>query len=181
MKFQFHVKINDQDYFDYNLFWATRSYYGKKQIRSVRVFLMLLIAVAIIHSFLISGFSKETVLGIIPLLILGLLSQILLIKFYAFILKLHMKTLKKSGKMGYSPESYIEFDDDCFCETTPENKTEQKYSVIERISVVDYKMIYIHVNTVLSYILPLSSFESNDQYDCFMEFMKTKCANIDLY
>ena len=66
-------------------------------------------------------------------------------------------------------------------ETTPDNKTEQKYSVIERISVVDNKVVYIHVNNIMSYILPFSCFESKEQYNEFFEFIKTKCSNIDIY
>ena len=83
--------------------------------------------------------------------------------------------------MGYSPASDMEFYDECFIETTPENKCEQKYSAIERISVITDKVIYIHVNNVMSYILPFSSFESGEQWNDFLSFIKTKCANIDVY
>lgn len=83
--------------------------------------------------------------------------------------------------MGYSPESVIEFYEDSFKETTPDNITEQKYSAIERISVVDGKMIYIHTNNILAYMLPISSFSSNEQYNDFFDFIKTKCKNIDIY
>ena len=67
----------------------------------------------------------------------------------------------------YSPSSVIEFYEDVFIETTPDNKTEQKYSAIERISVVDNKVVYIHVNNIMSYILPFSCFESKEQYNEF--------------
>ena len=83
--------------------------------------------------------------------------------------------------MGYSPESIMEFYEDRLVETTSDNKTELKYSAVERISIVDHKMIYIHVNNVMSYILPISSFESREQYDRFLGFIRTKCANIDIY
>ena len=83
--------------------------------------------------------------------------------------------------MGYSPVSDMEFYDESFIETTPENKTEQKYSAIERISVITDKVIYIHINTVMAYILPIYCFESKEQYAEFLEFIKTKCKNIDVY
>ena len=89
--------------------------------------------------------------------------------------------MKKNGKAGYSPESVLEFGDETFIETTPDNKTEQRYASIERISIVDNKMIYIHVNNIMAYILPLSCFETKEQYDEFFEFIKTKSANIDIY
>ena len=73
--------------------------------------------------------------------------------------------------MGYSPSSVLEFYEDRFIETTEEKRTEQKYSAVERISIVDNKMIYIHVNNIMSYMLPLSCFESKEQYDCFFDFI----------
>ena len=83
--------------------------------------------------------------------------------------------------MAYSPSSIIEFYEESFLEITSENKTEQKYSVIERISIVDSRYVYIHVNNIMAYILPLSSFESMAQYDEFLEFMKIKCTVINTY
>ena len=108
------------------------------------------------------------------------LAQIFLTKFFSWSLKGQIKTLKKSGKMGYSPDSVMGFSEDSFIETTPDNKTEHKYSAIERVSIVDNKMTYIHVNNVMSYMLPLSCFESKEQCDDFFNFIKTKCANIDV-
>ena len=181
MKFQFNVNVNDQDYLDYNTFWMIRSPYGKKQIKIFRITITVLFAIFMLISLLSGGFSLESILGVIPIIIVLSLVQIFLTKFFSWSLKGQIKVLKKSGKMGYSPEAVIEFYEESFVETTPENKTEHKYSAIERISVVDNKMIYIHVNNVMSYMLPLSSFESKEQYDSFFEFIKTKCAKIDIY
>ena len=83
--------------------------------------------------------------------------------------------------MGYSPVSEMEFYDESFIEITSDNKTEQKYSAIERVSVITDKVVYIHVNNVMSYILPLSCFESKEQYNNFLDFVRSKCANIDVY
>lgn len=181
MKFRFNVNIDDRDYSDYNKFWLIRSPYGKKQIKTFRITIAVLCAIFILISLFCGGFSLESILAIIPLIIILLLAQIFLTGFLSWALKAQIKALKKSGKMGYSPESVIEFYEECFVETTPENKTEHKYSAIERISVVDNKMIYIHVNNVMSYMLPISCFETKEQYNSFFEFIKTKCANIDVY
>ena len=83
--------------------------------------------------------------------------------------------------MGYYPVSEMEFYDESFMEITPDNKTEQKYSAIERVSVITDKVVYIHVNNVMSYILPLSCFESKEQYNNFLDFVRSKCTNIDVY
>ena len=181
MKFQFYVNTNDQDYLDYNKFWMLRSHYGKKQMTTFRVVFAVIIGVYILISLYVGNFTLDSFIGIIPMAILLILFELLLSPLFVLFLKSHLKSLKKKGKMGYSPSSVIEFHEDVFIETTPDNKTEQKYSAIERVSVVDNKVFYIHVNNIMSYILPFSCFESNEQYNEFFEFIKTKCSNIDVY
>lgn len=181
MKFQFKVNLSDKDYLDYNMFWMIKSPYGKKQILTFRVTLAILLGVFIFITLYGGGFTAESFIGAIPMLIVLLVFELFLTRFFKWTFKWQIKSLKKSGKMGYSPESVIEFYDDVFVEKTSENKTEQKYSAIERISIVDKRKIYIHINNVMAYILPLSCFESKEQYDSFFEFISLKCRNIDVY
>ena len=181
MKFKFNINTNDQDYLDYNKFWMLRSHYGKKQMTYFRIIFAVIIGVYILISLYGGNFTFDSFIGIIPMTILLILLELLLSPLFVLLLKSHLKNLKKKGKMGYSPSSVIEFYEDVFIETTPDNKTEQKYSAIERISVVDNKVVYIHVNNIMSYVLPFSCFESNEQYNEFFEFIKIKCSNIDIY
>ena len=181
MIFNFHVELNDKDYLDYNIFWLIKSPYGKKQILGLRIFIAVAFAAVAFLSLIGEGFSANAWFGAIPYVIVAVVFEILLNRFYGWILKIHIKSLKTKGKMGYSPIADMEFYDETFIETTPDNKTERKYSAIERVSVVDDKIIYIHVNNIMSYILPFSSFESKEQFDAFLAFIKTKCATIDTY
>ena len=181
MHFNLHIELNDKDYLDYNTFWAIKSPYGKNQILWLRVFVAVLFAAFSFFSLLAKGFSTSAWLGIIPYLVVAVAIELFLGKFFTLVLKSHIKSLKSKGKMGYSPVSDMEFFDECFTETTPNNKTEQKYSSIERVSVVGGNIIYIHVNSIMAYILPLSSFNSKEQLDAFLEFIKTKCPIIDTY
>ena len=181
MKFQFDVNTTDKDYLDYNKFWMLRSHYGKKQMMGFRIVIAVIFGVYIFISLYGGNFTVDSFISVIPMAILFIIFELLFSSLFIFFLKGHLKSLKKKGKMGYSPSSVIEFYEDSFVETTPDNKTEQRYSSIERISIVDNKMIYIHVNNIMAYILPLSCFEIKEQYDEFFEFIKTKCANIDIY
>ena len=182
MKFQFNIKTTDQDYFDYNTFWMLRSYYGKKQMTAFRIIIAVIIGVYILLLLYSGNFSLNSFIRTIPMAILLILFEFLLSPtFFVLFIRSYLKSLKKKGKMGYSPSSVMEFYEDVFIETTPDNKTEQKYSAIERVSIVDNKVVYIHVNNIMSYMLPLSCFESNEQYNEFFEFIKTKCSNIDIY
>ena len=181
MYFKFHINLNDNDYLDYNTFWAIKSPYGKKQMLQFRIIIAIFLAVVSFLSLFGGEFSADAWIGIIPYAILLVLFELLLNPFFAWILKGNIKKLKSKGKMGYSPVAEIEFYDESFIEITPDNKTEQKYSAIERVSVITDKVVYIHVNNVMSYTLPLPCFESKEQYDDFLNFMKSKCSNIDVY
>ena len=181
MHFKFNIRLTDQDYLDYNIFWMLKSPYGKKQMLKFRITIAILFAAVSFLALFGGGFSVSAWLGIIPYVILLVLFELLLNPFFVWVLKNNIKSLKSKGKMGYSPVAEMEFYDERFIEVTPDTKSEQKYSAVERVSVITDKVIYIHVNNVASYILPLSCFESNEQYNEFLDFVKTKCTNVDVY
>jgi len=185
MKYQFNVNISEKDYIDFNKFHMFKSPYGRKLLASFRIILIIFV---FIYTFL-SLYGRyqagesfyDSIIGVLPILIITIAMLLLLRPLFSRSIKLILKILKKSGKMGYSPSSVVEFYEENFIEITDENKTEMKYSAIERISIVDNKMIYIHINNVMAFILPISCFESREEYDAFIEFIKTKCPNIDIY
>ena len=181
MHFSFHINLNDWDYLDYNTFWAIRSPYGKKQMMSLRILIAVLFACVAFLSVLWADFAPDSWISLVIYGVLLVLFEVFLNPFFSWILKNNIKAMKSSGKMGYSPVSDMEFHDEYFTEMTPENKVEQKYSVIERISVIGEKYIYIHVNNIMSYIIPSTAFESREQYNAFLIFLKTKCSVIDYY
>ena len=181
MRFKFNINLTDQDYFDYNIFWMLKSPYGKKQMLKFRITIAILFAVVSFFALFGGGFSASAWIGIIPYVVLLVLFELLLNPFFVWVLKSNIKSLKSKGKMGYSPVAEMEFYDERFIEVTPNTKSEQKYSAVERVSVITDKVIYIHVNNVMSYILPMSCFESKKQYDDFLDFVRSKCANIDVY
>lgn len=181
MKFQFTVNLTDEDYLDYNLFWQFKSPYGKKQVIELRILLAIIVGLLAFVALLEGDFTQEAFLDCIPYAIALVLLEIFFKRIFLWIFKGYIKSLNKKGKKGYSPFSTMEFYDDVFVEVTPENKTEAKYSAIERVSIVDCKVIYLHANNLLAYILPLSSFETRAQYDDFIQFIKTKCLIVDEY
>ncbi len=181
MNFRFDVTITDEDYFDFNKFWMLRSHYGKKQTIFLRAVIVLFFTVFIAVNLKDGGFNSESVVVSVFALVMLVLSQVLFSSIYGAFLKSHLKSLKKKGKMAFSPTSVIEFYDDYFVETTPLNKNEQKYSSIERVCFVDNKVVYIYVNNIMAYILPVASFKSKEEYDSFFEFIKTKCSAVEIY
>ena len=181
MDFKFNVKLTDQDYFDFNKFWLIRSPYGKKQTRSMRIIITVILGIFIIGCLIRDRFTLPGVIAATPFALLLVLLHVLLNPWLTWSVKGQLKKMKKVGKMAYAPDSLLEFGEDSMVETTPEEKTERSYGAIERISVVDNRVIYIHTNNVGAYILPLSCFVSQEQCDGFFEFIKTKCPNIVVY
>lgn len=181
MLYKFNICVSEKDYFDLNVFWLTKSHYGKKQLLSLRILFAAILLFFSLVSLFGGGFTHSAFLNIIPLIVLLAVSEILLIPFLKLILKLQLRHMKKKGKMPFSASSVMEFYDNSFTESTDENKTEVKYSAIERISVVNDKFIYIHINNLMAYIIPIFAFESKEQYNSFMSFIKTKNSNISFY
>ena len=181
MDFKFNVHLTDADYLDYNVFWSIKSPYGRKQMRTFRVLIAVAILIFSLFILIQDNFSSGAFISASAEWVALIAIEAFLNPFFVWVLKNHIKSLKKHGKMGYSPDSEIEFFEDRFVETTPENKTEQKYSAVERISVISGKCVYIHVNNLMAYILPMASFASGEEYERFMRFMRTKCEKIDTY
>lgn len=181
MKFRFQVAFNDNDYFEFNKFHLLRSPYGAKTRRSTIVMVTVIVAAFALVSLILGKFSASAFLRIIPLIIIWLVFRLLMDNFLISTLKTQLKQMKKSGKMPYSQSSILEFYEKGFVEITESNKTEQKYSSIERISVVDKEYIYLHTNSIMAYIIPYSVFESDEQRADFFVFLQSICPNIDLY
>lgn len=181
MNFRFQISLTENDYLEFNKFHMLKSPYGAKNIRNFRIAIIFLIGFFVLLSLILGHFTLDALINIIPLLILLVISQLLLKYFFVFIIKRNISRLKKKGKMPYSLSSRMEFGENSFVETTEENKIEQKYSSIERISIIKERYVYIHTNSVMAYILPMNSFESKEQYNEFLDYIKTKCTHIDFY
>ena len=181
MLYQFDVTLSDKDYLDYNIFWMIKSPYGRKQMLKFRLLIVTIFVVLALISLVSGDFAPQAFLTLIPYAIMLLLVQLLFNSIFILTLKAQMKALKKQGKMGYTPTATIAFFEDKFVESAATNTTEQAYTAIERISVMENRAIYIHVNNVMSYILPFSCFASDEEREALLAFLKTKCGTVDLY
>lgn len=181
MNYKLDITLTDKDYTDFNIFWMLKSTYGKKQMLKCRVIIFLIFALSALFVLLTGDGSVGNFVFIGLMVVMLALFQIFMPSFYTRTIKSQLKTLKKSGKMAYSPESSMEFYDDYFVEYTEENKNEHKYTTIERISLVGDKIIYLHINNVTAYLIPISSFNSEEELSSFIDFIKTKAPIVDIY
>ena len=104
MNFRIQIHVSEDDYLEYNKFWVLRSPYGKRSLVGLRILDVVIILIAILLVVVRGGFDSNVILRILPLLLLLVVLQLLLKPFYVFILRNHIKNLKKKGKMPYTPE-----------------------------------------------------------------------------
>ena len=179
MKYKFQIFMTEEDYLEFNLFHILKSHYKTNLL--LRIFICVMFLTAILSVWFREGFGVIFVVTAIAMIVFAVLFNIFLKKCFASIAKLSIKNLSKKGRVAFSPVSTIEFFDDYFVETTETNRNEQKYSSIERISAVYGKVVYLHLNNIMAYIIPMSSFENEDQYNEFLNFLTPFCSNIDIY
>lgn len=182
MKYQLNTKMTDEDYYRFNIFMNFKSYYIKKQrvksLTALGIMLLLFSAFVLFSSgFTQAAFVRIAIMAVFLVAWLALFPLILRV-----VLKVRIRNQGKSGRLGYSPVAVMEFYDDCFVETTEKNKTENKYSAVDRISILnDEGVIYVHMGALIAHIVPFSTFESKEQFEEFVEFIKTKSNNVDFY
>ena len=181
MKYKFQIFMTEQDYIEFNLFHMLKSHYKTKISLFLRLLICLIFGAAILFCWFREGFGVTFVVTSIVLIVIAVLFNIFLKKYLVLSIKLSIKNLIKKGRGAFSPVSTIEFFEDYFVETTETNRNEQKYSSIERISAVYGRAVYLHINSVMAYIIPMSSFENEEQYNDFLNFSASFCSNIDIY
>lgn len=181
MSFKLNVKLTDKDYLDFNIFWSTRSYHGKKQVMQLRFLTALLFIVACFAHMAGTGFAIESLWVVAFYLVALVIFQFCINPLLIGILKSHIKSMSKKGKALYSPESTVEFYDDHFVDITADNRNEMKYTCLQRISIVGDQVIYLHMNVLMAVILPFSAFENVAERDAFLEFIKAKCPTVSEY
>ncbi|MBQ3101062.1 MAG: YcxB family protein [Clostridia bacterium] len=178
MNYKFDITTTDDDYFEFNKFVNFKTSYGRKQLGLMRILIAVIFVAFAVLSLIYNGFSLNFYITAPLLLILLLIYELTLPKMLTRGIKKHIKVIKKSGKMPYSPYSVMEFYEDRFVEITDISRSETLYSSIEKISENENKAIYIHTDVLRGYIIPLSVFESKVQYNEFLDFISAKATNI---
>lgn len=76
-------------------------------------------------------------------------------KFILKSMKKGLKKMKKEGRLPYSNEAIVKFDDESIHEISLNTESKTKYSLVEKIAVTE-KAIYIYFSSVQAYILPVT-------------------------
>ncbi len=171
--FEFNITLDDNDYLLFNQYHIFNSRSGKKSLIFSR-FIVPYICLMVIIIFGIAGSDFELIL--IEAILMTIISIWWIVFYKKNIIKSINKRImkmKKVGKLPYSKESIIKFDDEKIHEITPNTESITKYTLIEKIAVTE-NAIYIYFSSVQAYILPVSAFSEEMEKLKFLEFINTK-------
>lgn len=181
MLFNLNININENDYLSFNNFHSFESVHGKKLIRKTRFFFILTMVILAALVVLILGWTTFSVVYEALLLLLTLLYMLFFKKLLTLNIKAQIKRLKKMGKLPFDPVSTLEFYEDKMVEITALQRTEQSYSIFERMCVVKDRYILLYKSSVSAYILPVSQIKEQLNQEDFLEFLSKKCTNVEYY
>lgn len=172
--FEFQYTLDDEDYLEFNKYHLLNSPAGKRNIRILRMLLPAMLAIMLLVIAMQSNADWMELLGVMTFFFI--VSVIWIVTAQKTMLRSMRKSihkLKKDGKLPYSKQTAIRFEDDAFHETTEDTETKTAYRKLENIAVSDHA-IYAYTSAMQAYIIPLRVFESDAQRTAFMQFLNAK-------
>ncbi len=102
MKYRFKINQTEEDFYKFNEFVILRSPDGKKSLRTMRMSTTVIIGIFALITLATRGITRESIIGVIPLLILLAAVQLLIKPMMRSTLKNHIKTMKQTGRLAFS-------------------------------------------------------------------------------
>ena len=177
MHFKFDVNVTENDYIEFNEFVLVKSPHLKRIMLLLRILFAVLFIWLIVIALSDIGFNLIGILAGGLFLAMGVIVQIFLGPIYMFFFRSSIKSIRRSGKLPYEEKSDMEFYDEHLLACSPSSKVEQKYSSIEKIVVVDGRVIYLFISSAQAYLLPARTFDGREQFENFTAFIKERCSN----
>ncbi|WP_313076073.1 YcxB family protein [Lacrimispora sp.] len=171
--FEFKITLSDDDYLLFNQYHLLNSLSGKKYLMSIK-FVCPLICFMFIVILYIAGSDFKLILS--ETIFMTIISIFWIIFSKRKILKSMNKRItkmKKEGRLPYSNQAILKFDDEKIHEITPNTENVTKYSLIEKIAVTE-KAIYIYFSSLQAFILPVTAFSKEIERLEFLEFINKK-------
>lgn len=179
MRYQLDITLSEDDYFRLNYFHAVESPQQSSQLRRNRiVFICTALTLLLMAIFLFDRDSPTFLYGLLFggfLLIYALFMK----KFAVSSIKSRINKLKESGKLPYSQEAQVIFEEDKLIEVTPGARTEETYELIDVIYVLPDRYVYIFTNSMRAYTLPIPQLQAQLNLQEFLDFLSTKCKKIE--
>ena len=181
MLFNLNINLSEDDYLSFNNFHSFESMHGKKLINKTRIFFVLAMMILAALFLLVKGLTTFSITYAVLLLLFTLLYMVFFKKILTRNVKTQIKRLKKVGKLPFDPVSTLEFHEDKMVEVTALQRTEQSYSIFERICVVKDRYILLYKSSVSAYILRVLQIKEQLNQEDFIGFLSQKCTNVEYY
>ena len=181
MLFRLNINLSEDDYLDFNKFHSFESMHGKKLFIRTRIRFVLTMLILAAIFLLIMGATAFSITYAIALSLYTLLYMVFFKRLATRNIKNQIKRLKKTGKLPFDPVSSIEFHEDKLVSITAEKRTEQSYSIFERVCVVKDRFILLYYSSVGSYTLPIAQVKAQLNQEDFVNFLSGKCPNVEYY
>ncbi|MDE7268054.1 MAG: YcxB family protein [Lachnospiraceae bacterium] len=85
--------------------------------------------------------------------------------------------MKKSGRLPYSENGTLTFEENFICDTTPLQETKTSYNLIEEIYTTN-EAIYIYNSAASALILPYRFIENQAVFNSLVDFLQAKTGKI---
>ncbi len=174
MLYQLECIINDKDYYEFNKYHMKNAADVKKGRLLGKLIVPVMFLFFIIY-YIARGY--DWIYLRYAAIVFGVVSVIWFFAIWPLgllFLKLHIRLMKKYSKIPYSSFTAMEFCDDNFVEKTNDTKTELKYDAIYKVCINDKKAIYIYLDAARACVIPFNAFESDEQAEEFIQFIKRK-------
>ena len=181
MLFRLNIQLNEDDYLAFNHFHSFESTHGKKLVQKSRNLFIIAMVVLAALFLLVIGLTKFSLIYATLLLLFTVLYAVFFKRILTRNLKVQIERLKKTGKLPFDPASTLEFSEDRMVEITASSRTEQNYSIIERVCIVNDRYILLYKSSVNAYILPIQQIREQVNQEDFIAFLSGKCANVEYY
>ncbi|MBS3990678.1 MAG: YcxB family protein [Erysipelothrix sp.] len=173
--FEFKIALDEDDYLQFNMYHLLNSSNGKQLLLLYRLIIPLISFISITIFINEDSDLQFVLIATLVSVIISILGIIFSKKVIFMFLKKGIQNLKKEGKLPYSKNTILKFDDDFIYEFTHNAENKTKYAMIEKI-VVTEKIIYIYISSVQAYLLPKSAFTNDLEKDEFLNFINNKLA-----
>ncbi len=149
-----HVKVNEEDYLQYLLFFNWKSDYGKKAVKRIRLLIALMgILAAILVVLLYSKDGFFAIIGGLAVLIVFAFFWFFVPRFLEKLVHNEYRILLKTGKLPFDEEYDLEWDSEYLTETTPLSC--QKFPLDKDIrTYVTSEYVFVFVRSNAGFFVP---------------------------
>jgi len=170
---EYKYTVSQMDYLKFNQYHALNSDIGRKNARKAKYLVPLVFAMCVLL-LIVAGMERELIF--IEAVLFAVLSALWLIfykKFILWSLERNIRKISERGKLPYSPEGTLVFDDECVCDKGVETESKIKYSSIEKVCATD-DGIYIYFGAMQAIVIPNHIFASETDRRELLEFLREK-------